>query len=265
MLVQKEPLPIGTLIAGREPKLSIRIIRRCNFRCPACSTFSSPEGKGILPLSDFKKAVEFLVSENFHGVINISGGEPTLHPKFGYMLRYISRRIPEAKIVAFTNGSWIGRPWWRQKLRTMLAGENVLVRFSLDREHAEGALAASAYPKNSIELKKMEQKRFQQARAFMKACLQLGANPGINFDFAFKGSENQAKSYVSSLGDVPVYLIRFRRNPMKRPKTLGYFAIDIDTQNRPLVYPTLGHIPAQESLGGIDKIPAALSMNRQSG
>ena len=263
MDIKKAYLPIGTVKPGGEPKLTIRIIRRCNFRCPACSTFSSPEGKGLLHFSDFEKIVNCLAGENFRGVINISGGEPTLHPRLINMLRYASRCIPEAKIVAFTNGSWIGQRRWRQELKNILSGPNVLVRFSLDREHAVGALATSAYPNNNVGLKQIEQERFQQAKAFTEACLDLGAVPGVHFDFAFKGTKQEAESYMASLGDVPVYYIEFQRNPAYRPKRLGYFAIDIDTEGRPLVFHTLGHIPKQESLGGIETVPVALSINRR--
>jgi organic radical activating enzyme len=263
MDVKKSHLPIGTVAPGGEPKLTIRIIRRCNFHCPACSTFSSPEGKGLLSLSDFKKITNSLLRENFRGVINISGGEPALHPRLIKMLHYASECIPEAKIVVFTNGSWIGQRSWRQKLKNILSGPNVLLRFSLDREHALGALATSEYPKNNVGLKKVEQERFQQAKAFIEACLDLGVVPGVHFDFAFKGTKQEAKSYMFGLGDVPVYMIEFQRNPACRPKRLGYFAIDIDTEGRPLVFPTLGHIPTQESLGGIETVPVALSINRR--
>ena len=32
-----------TVVRGGEPKLTVRVIGHYNFRCPACSTFSSPE------------------------------------------------------------------------------------------------------------------------------------------------------------------------------------------------------------------------------
>ena len=257
-------LPVGTISKGNDPKLTIRIIRKCNFRCPLCSTFSNPEGKGILSLGDFKKIVDILSLNNFSGVVNISGGEPTLHPKLIKMVKYLSSRLPNIKIVVFTNGYWIGRPWWRHKLNKIIDINKVLIRFSLDQQHAEGAILAKERRVNIIKLKKIEAKRYKQAKAFFNACIEFGSKPGINFDFAFKGTMDEAAIYVKEkLGDVPIYLIKFQKNITKRTKQKGYFAIDIDSQGRPLVYITLGHIPGKNSLGGIEKIPTALSINRK--
>lgn len=254
--------PIGVVKPGGEPKLTIRIIGRCNFRCPACSTFSSPERKGIMRLLDFKRAVDILASERFLGVVNISGGEPTLHPELVEMLSYISERLPENRVVLFTNGHWVGHPHWRQTLRHLLVETTVLVRFSLDRQHADGAVLAEMGSFDKNRFKAIEQERFEKARLFLNACLSEGALPAYRFDFAFKGSEEEAGNYMSVLGEVPLYLIRFRKDPLHRPKELGYFALDLNENNQVLVYPTLGHLSAGESLGGIDTLPAALKMNR---
>ena len=194
-------------------------------------------------------------------MLNISGGEPTLHPKLVTMVRNVSESLPEAKIIVFTNGSWIGQPWWRKKLEKLMAGPNVLIRFSLDRQHAEGALKASALSGRD-GLREIERARFEQARAFRDACLSLGAKPGVGFDFAFKGTMDEARAYMASLGNPPVYLITFQKKPAKRTKKFGYFAIDIDSEGRPSVYPTLGHIPGGEAIGGIEELPTALRMNR---
>jgi uncharacterized Fe-S cluster-containing radical SAM superfamily protein len=215
-------------------------------------------------LSALKKAVDILARERFHGVLNISGGEPTLHPRVPEMVSYASKRLPGAKVVLFTNGHWVGRPHWRQRLRRLLAGENVLVRFSLDRQHAEGALRAANIILEKNRLKEIESSRLKKARLFFEACLAEGALPGLHFDFAFKGSEDEAREYMCELGDVPLYLIRFQKDPAHRAKKMGYFAIGIDENNRTLVYPTLGHIYPGEPLGGIENLPPALRMNRKA-
>ncbi|MEJ2715933.1 MAG: radical SAM protein [Deltaproteobacteria bacterium] len=239
----------------------MRIIGRCNFRCPACSTFSSPEREGILRIDHFRQIVQTLAREDFQGVVNLSGGEPTLHPKLATMIRYVSETLPRARIIVFTNGSWIGQPWWRRKLESLMAGPNVLIRFSLDRQHAEGALKASARS-GQDGLREIERVRFEQARAFQDACVSLGAEPGVRFDFAFKGTMDEARAYMASLGTPPVYLITFQKKPAQRTKKFGYFAIDIDSRGRASVYPTLGHIPRGEAIGGIEELPTALRMNR---
>ena len=92
----------------------------------------------------------------------------------------------------------------------------------------------------------------------------MKAQPGVNFDFAFKGSLEEGRAYTRELGEVPLYLIRFRPFPAERPKEPGFFAIDVDEENRPEVYLTLGHIPAHESFGGLDTLAAALEINRKA-
>lgn len=260
--MKRKGYPVGTVVAGGEPKLTIRIIGRCNFRCPACSTFSSPERKGIMRLVDFKEAIDILVNECFQGVVNISGGETTLHPNLAEMVSYASNRLSNARIVIFTNGYWIGRPRWRQKLSHLLVGKNVLIRFSLDRQHAEGAVLASGTSFNESSIREIESARFKKARAFLEACLMERALPSIHFDFAFKGTRKEAKAYMFGLDEVPLYLIQFQKDPVRRSRKMGYFAIDLDENNHALVYLTLGHISADESLGGIENLSAALRMNR---
>ena len=253
--------------AGRtvvEPKLSIRILHRCVFRCPACSTFSSPDRKGLMSVDDFCRAIDILAREGFHGQLNVSGGEPTLHPDVEEMLAFASQHLEKARVAVFTNAYWIGSPGWRKRLRGLLAGPNLLVRFSLDRQHAEGAVLAKSPTLDERLVRAVELERLNQARLFLEACRELGAIPGLNFDFAFKGSLKEGHLYTKDLGEVPLYPIRFRPDPSDRPKQLGFLAVDVDEHNRVSVYPTLGHIPAGEPLGGVETLGEALEMNRNS-
>ena len=256
--------PIGTVPEDGEPKLTIRIIGRCGFRCPACSTFSGPERPGVLSLADFRKIIGFLAKDNFHGVLNISGGETTLHPDLPKILSWSSRRLPLAKIAVFTNGDWVGRRGWRSRLKTLLRHPNVLVRFSLDKEHAEGKAKADFGPAWEGQVRAVEQARLDKARLFLEACRREGAQPGLNYDFAFKGTIAEGKAYAASLGDVPIYPLFFQRDPQNRPRQMGFLAVDLDRRGRPVVYLTLGHLSREEALGGPETLPLALKQNRES-
>jgi hypothetical protein len=243
-----------------EPKVTIRIIRRCNFDCPGCSTFSTLNRKGTMRYADFRKIIDTLNSNGFRGTINISGGEPTLHKRLAAMIHYASSNLPEAKIAVFTNGDWIGTRRWRQKLRRLAGGGNTRIRFSHDSQHVHGSILAAGRSLNSSNLILSERERMAKAKRFKNACLA----DGISFDFAFKGSLSKARRYLRELGEVPVYLIRFRKEPDRRPKKLGFFAVDVQEDCSVLVYTTLGHIPAGQPLGGIETLPSALEMNRNS-
>lgn len=247
-----------------EPKVSIRVLHRCNFRCPACSTFSSPERKGVLAVSDVERALEVLATEDFQGQLNFSGGETTLHPDLPAMLALAAERLGKAHVAVFTNGDWVGPDGWEDRLHSFLAGPNVLVRFSLDRQHAGGAALARGEPLDEDRVRAVEAERFDKARMFLEACRALGAKPGANYDFAFKGSFDEGREYTACLGDVPLYLIRFREDPSRRPKAFGFLAVDVDEDGRVLVFPTLGHIPSDEPLGGLETLAEALAMNRDA-
>jgi hypothetical protein len=249
---------------GREPKLTIRIIRRCGFRCPDCSAFSGPQRPGLLSISHFRQIIRHLVKHNFHGVLNISGGETTFHPQLLKIVSLASGHLPRARIVVFTNGDWVGRPRWRSLLGSLLKYPNVLVRFSLDKEHAEGKAQAVYGSAGADGIAKIEKERLAKARLFLEACRKEGAQPGLNFDFAFKGTISEGQAYMASLGDVPIYPLFFQRNPASRPKQMGFLAVDLDPQGRPLVFLTLGHLSRGESMGGLDQLPLALAQNREA-
>jgi hypothetical protein len=215
-------------------------------------------------LNDFKRAIDILASCNFEGILNISGGEPTFHKDLPSLIRYASEGMPKARIAVFTNGDWIGAHDWQRQLRSLFVGKNVLIRFSLDRQHAEGALLAAGGLVNGNRLEAVENQRKQKARLFKDVMLSLEAVAGVNFDFAFKGSISEARRYMADMGDMPVYLIRFRADPENRPKENGFLAIDVQDNNDVLVYPTLGHIPSGESLGGIETLAHAVELNRNA-
>jgi hypothetical protein len=214
-----------------------------------------------MQLEDFRRAAEMLERADFRGILNISGGEPTLHPDLGRLLRCAAYCTPGARVVLFTNGHWIGTNGWRDLLSSLLAGPNQLVRFSLDRQHAIGRALAegSAMPET---IARIERERLGQAQRFIKACADFGAKPGVNYDFAYKGSLEEAESYTRALGPVPLYTIRFRRDPARRARRMGFFAVDVQGDDSVRVYTTLADIPAGRPLGGLEALPEALAMNR---
>jgi len=249
---------------GREPKLTVRIIRRCNFRCPDCSAFSGPRQPGLLSFLHFKQIIGLLEKYNFHGVLNISGGETTFHPQLLNIVSLASGHLPRARIIVFTNGDWVGRRGWRSLLRGLLKYPNVLVRFSLDKEHAQGKAHARSGSDGGESVAEIEKERIDKARCFLEVCREEGVKPGLNYDFAFKGTLAEGRIYLAPLGEVPIYPLFYQRNPSTRPKKMGFLAVSLDRQGRPLVFLTLGHLSREEPMGGLDQLPLALAQNRKA-
>lgn len=66
----------------------VEITSSCNLKCPMCFASSGPGGKH-LSLAECQAAIDRLVeAEGRPEVLQLSGGEPTLHPQFGEILDY---------------------------------------------------------------------------------------------------------------------------------------------------------------------------------
>ena len=71
----------------------IEINEICNLTCPTCFAGSSPELSGQLPLSTVEGMLDTLVaSEGEPDLLQISGGEPTLHPALFQIITAAKRR-----------------------------------------------------------------------------------------------------------------------------------------------------------------------------
>jgi uncharacterized radical SAM superfamily Fe-S cluster-containing enzyme len=86
----------------------IEITSNCNLRCPMCFAKSGPGGKHI----DFETYAgmvdRYVYLEGAADVLQISGGEPTLHPELVRMVRYAYSK-PIAAVMVNTNGVRLAR------------------------------------------------------------------------------------------------------------------------------------------------------------
>src|SRR5690349_2664336 len=71
----------------------IEINETCNLTCPTCFAGSSPALPGQLPLAVVERMLDTLVaSESEPDLLQISGGEPTLHPELFAIIAAAKRR-----------------------------------------------------------------------------------------------------------------------------------------------------------------------------
>ncbi len=86
--------------------LCFEIIESCPNECKFCSSNSCIDKKQIISFADFKRVIDYFISEGGIEELSLSGGEPFLHPDIFKMIEY-SKSLG-IRTVVFTSG--IKRP-----------------------------------------------------------------------------------------------------------------------------------------------------------
>jgi len=82
----------------------VEITDRCNLTCPTCYADSSPSHGRHRTLEEVKAMLDAVVtSEGEPDIVQLSGGEPTIHPRFFEILEY-AKTLPIRHIMVNTNG-----------------------------------------------------------------------------------------------------------------------------------------------------------------
>ncbi|MEJ0074249.1 MAG: radical SAM protein [Alphaproteobacteria bacterium] len=114
----------------------IEINEHCNLTCPVCFAESSPQKSKHLPLPTISRMFDALIaSEGEPDLVQISGGEPTLHPDFFAILDE-ARARPIRHVMINSNGLRIARePDFVARLAERKRGLEVYLQFdSLERD-----------------------------------------------------------------------------------------------------------------------------------
>jgi len=114
----------------------LEINEACNLSCPVCFADSSVKREGHRPLAEVERMLDVLVaSEGEPDLVQISGGEPTLHPQFFEILA-AARARPIRHLMINTNGLRIAREaGFAEKLAAFMPRFEVYLQFdSLKRE-----------------------------------------------------------------------------------------------------------------------------------
>src|SRR5882762_489158 len=114
----------------------IEINEHCNLTCPVCFAESSPQKSRHLSVATVARMLDALVaSEGEPDLVQISGGEPTLHPEF-FAILDAARARPIRHVMVNTNGLRIAQePDFVAQLAARRRGLEVYLQFdSLERE-----------------------------------------------------------------------------------------------------------------------------------
>lgn len=87
----------------------IEITDRCNLSCPTCYAMSSPHYGRHRTVEEVERMLDIIVAnEGQPDVVQISGGEPTIHPDF-FTILDIAKKKPIRHLMVNTNGIRIAR------------------------------------------------------------------------------------------------------------------------------------------------------------
>jgi uncharacterized radical SAM superfamily Fe-S cluster-containing enzyme len=110
------------------------ITNACDLRCPICFTYNRPDRTWFMSPEELDRHLD-LVLESTGGVdlVNVTGGEPTLHPRLPELLRRC-RRPGIGRVTVNTNGLRLARD---PDLAAALADAGAYAILSLDTLDAE--------------------------------------------------------------------------------------------------------------------------------
>ncbi len=108
----------------------VEITEHCNLRCPVCYAESGPERQSHRSLADVEAMLDAVVAnEGEPDVVQLSGGEPTLHPDFFAILDAAKAR-PIRHLMINTNGLRIARePAFVEQLARYQPGIEIYLQF----------------------------------------------------------------------------------------------------------------------------------------
>lgn len=113
----------------------LEITDHCNLRCPTCYADSGPERQTHRDLPTIERMLDLIVRNEVEpDVVQISGGEPTLHPRFFEVLDACRRR-PIRHLMLNTNGIRIAKdPAFAERLAGYAKGFEIYLQFDSLRE-----------------------------------------------------------------------------------------------------------------------------------
>ena len=166
----------------------IEVTDACNLRCPVCYAHSGPERQTHRSLELIESMLDAVVAnEHEPDIVQISGGEPTIHPQFFEILD-AARRRPIRHLMLNTNGVRIARDAeFTKRLASYAPGFEVYLQFdSLQPRPLEILRGADL---REIRMRALERLNELNLSTTLVVTLQKGVNDdeiGTLLDFAVK-------------------------------------------------------------------------------
>ena len=166
----------------------IEVTDHCNLRCPICYADSGPHRPGFRDLATIERMLDAVVAnEGEPDVVQISGGEPTLHPDFFAILDAAKAR-PIKHLMVNTNGLRIAKePEFVERLAGYMPGFELYLQFDSLRDEVHQALRGAKL--REIRLRALEALNRHGISTTLVVTVKKGLNDGELggiIDFALK-------------------------------------------------------------------------------
>lgn len=155
----------------------IEVTDHCNLKCPVCYADSGPHRPGYRTLESIEAMLDAVVAnEGEPDVVQISGGEPTLHPGF-FAILDAARRRPIRHLMLNSNGIRIANePGFAERLAAYAPGFEVYLQWDSRRPAALEAL-------RGVDLTGVRQRALENLnRVGLSTTLVVTVARGINDD-----------------------------------------------------------------------------------
>jgi len=164
----------------------IEVTDHCNLRCPICYADSGPHRPGFRDMATIERMLDAVVAnEGEPDVVQISGGEPTMHPQFFEILD-AARARPIRHLMVNTNGLRIAKePEFVERLATYMPAFELYLQFDSLRDAVHQELRGARL--REIRLRALEQLNKHDISTTLVVTVKKGLNDhelGEIIDFA---------------------------------------------------------------------------------
>tara|TARA_B110000046_G_scaffold174426_1_gene198140 strand:+ start:1308 stop:2702 length:1395 start_codon:yes stop_codon:yes gene_type:complete len=155
----------------------IEVTDRCNLTCPTCYAGSSPSYGRHRTLEEVKAMLDTIVkNEKEPDVVQISGGEPTIHPQFWEIMDY-AKSLPIRHLMLNTNGIKIANDFeFAKRLKTYTPDFEIYLQFDSFENSVLRELRGADL--NHIRKKALENLNTLNLSTTLVVTLQKGLNDG---------------------------------------------------------------------------------------
>ena len=155
----------------------VEITDHCNLRCPICYAESGPHRPGFRDLKTVERMLDAVVAnEGEPDVVQLSGGEPTLHPDF-FAILDAAKRLPIRHLMVNTNGLRIAKePDFAARLAGYQPGFELYLQFDSLRDEVHKDLRGARL--RDVRLKALEHLNRHDISTTLVVTVKKGLNDG---------------------------------------------------------------------------------------